>query len=209
MEHFGFTQFDLIAVLILGVSGLIGFARGAMRELTTLIAFVLAVAIALLSLRLTGGIARHWLHPVWVANVTALVVGFLVSYIAIRMIGAAIARSLHEVHALGGIDRVIGLGIGLIRGFVLLGVFQMVFSAATPQERMPQWISHAALYPVASDSAKALMALEPGGLAMAGKLAPALKQAVSDDGPEDRRDDDDKGQESGQKEAGKTVENAR
>ena len=174
------TQFDLIAILILAVSGLIGFARGALRELTTIVAFVAAVAIALVSLRLTGGLARHWLHPAWVANVVALLAGFLVSYMAIRIIGAGLTRSVHEVHALGGIDRVVGLGIGLIRGFVLLGVFQMVFSAATPRERMPQWISHATLYPAAIDSAKALKSLEPAGQALAGKLAPTLKQAVAD-----------------------------
>jgi membrane protein required for colicin V production len=174
------TQFDLIALLILAVSGLIGFARGALRELTTIIAFVLAAAIALLTLRLTGPLARHWLHPAWVGNVAALLAGFLISYIAIRIVGAGLTRSVHEVHALGGIDRVAGLGIGLIRGFVVLGVFQMVFSAATPRERMPQWISHAALYPAATDSARALKALEPGGLALAGKLAPTLKQAVAE-----------------------------
>lgn len=200
------TQFDLIAILILAVSGLIGFARGALRELTTIVAFVLAVAIALLSLRLTGGFARHLMHPAWVANVAALLVGFLVSYMAIRIIGAGLTRSVHEVGALGSLDRVAGLGIGLIRGFVILGVFQMVFSAATPKERMPAWISRAALYPAATDSAKALKALEPAGLALAGKLAPALKQAVTDNGQSDRNDDN---APSGQGNWDKTVENAR
>jgi membrane protein required for colicin V production len=199
------TQFDLIAILILGVSGLIGFARGAMRELTTVIAFVLAVAIALLSLRLTGPFARHWLHPAWVGNVSALLAGFLVSYIAIRIVGAGLTRSVHEVHALGGVDRVAGLGIGLIRWFVILGVFQMVFSAATPRERMPQWISQAALYPAASDTAEALKALEPSGLAVADKLAPTLKEAVTDDG----RDDNGSGFTDSRTTEGKTAEKAR
>ena len=178
------TQFDLIALAILAISGLIGFARGALRELITIVAFVLAVAIALFALRFTGPLARHWLHPSWVGNVAALLAGFLVSYIAIRVIGAGITRKVHDVGALGGIDRVAGIGIGLIRGFVILGVFQMVFSAATPRDRMPTWISHAVLYPAAADSAGALKALEPGGLALAGKLAPTLKQAVSDNGPD-------------------------
>ena len=174
------TQFDLIAILILAASALIGFARGALRELTTVVAFVLAVAIALLSLRLTGPVARHWLHPAWLGNLVALIAGFLVCYLAVRIAGAGLTRSVHEVHALGWIDRVVGAGIGLIRGFVILGVFQMVFEAATPRERMPSWIAHAALYPAASSSAKVLKAMEPGGLALAGKLAPALKQAVVD-----------------------------
>ena len=197
------TQFDLIAILILAVSGLIGFARGALRELTTVIAFVLALAIALLSLRLTGGLARHWIHPSWLANVIALLLGFFVSYMAVRIVGAGVAHRVHEVHALGTIDRVFGVGIGLIRGFVLLGVFQMVFSAAMPRDRMPPWIANAALYPVASDSAQALKALEPGGLALAGKLAPTLKQAVSDDGQDDSKDQSDSGQN------GRRVENER
>ena len=181
------TQFDLIALAVLAVSGLIGFVRGALRELTTIVAFGLAVLIALLALRFTGPLARHWLHPSWVGNVAALLAGFLVSYIAIRIVGALLSHSVHQVKALGGIDRVAGLGIGLIRGFVLLGVFQLVFSAATPRERMPSWISHAALYPAASDTAQALKALEPSGLAVAGKLAPTLKEAVTDD---DGQDDD-------------------
>jgi membrane protein required for colicin V production len=179
------TQFDLIALAVLAVSGLIGFARGALRELTTIVAFVLAALIALLALRFTGPLARHWLHPSWVGNVAALLAGFLVSYIAIRIVGALVSQSVHQVQALGGIDRVAGLGIGLIRGFVILGVFQLVFSAATPRERMPPWISQAALYPAASDTAKALKALEPGGLAVASKLAPTLKKAVADNDGED------------------------
>jgi membrane protein required for colicin V production len=112
---------------------------------------------------------------------------------AIRILGAGLTRGIHDVGVLGGVDRVAGLGIGLIRGFVLLGVFQMVFSAATPRERMPRWISHAALYPAATDSANALKALEPEGQALAGKLAPTLKQAVIDDG---RDQDDPSGTES-------------
>jgi len=179
------TQFDLIALALLAVSGLIGYARGALRELTTVVAFVVAVAIALLALRFTGPIARHFLHPAWIGNVAALLVGFLLSYMVVRLAGAGITHRVHDVGALGALDRVAGLGIGLIRGFVILGVFQLVFTAATPRERMPPWISHAALYPAASDSAKALKALEPQGLKVAGKLAPALKQAVSEDGAND------------------------
>ena len=174
------TQFDLIALLILAASGLIGFARGALRELTTLVAFGAAVAISLFALRLTGPLARHVVHPAWLGNAAALLVGFIVAYMAVRMLGAGLSRAVHDVHALSGVDRVAGLGIGLVRGFVVLGVFQLVFAAATPPERMPRWISHAALYPAAADSGKALKALEPGGLAMAGKLAPTLQKAVTD-----------------------------
>ncbi len=170
----------MIALAILAVSGLIGFARGALREVTTVIAFAAAIVLALFALRYTGPVMRHWLHPGWVANVAALLLVFLLSYIGIRVVATAITRSVHDVHALGGLDRVAGLGFGLIRGFVILGAFTLLFTAATPRERMPHWISGAALFPAATDSAQALKALEPEGMAVAGRLAPALKQAVSD-----------------------------
>ncbi len=176
------TQFDLIALLILAASGLIGFARGALREMTTVIAFLVAIAAALFLLRFTGPVARHHLHTAWIGNAVALVAGFVVSYILIRIIGSMITRGVQGVQALGGLDRLAGLGIGLIRGFVILGAFQLVFAAATPPERMPHWISHAALYPAAIDSGRVLKALEPKGLAVVGKLAPALQHAVTEGG---------------------------
>jgi membrane protein required for colicin V production len=174
------TQFDLIALAVLAVSGLIGFGRGAVRELTTLFAFVAAVVIALLTLKYSGPLARHYLHPAWVANVAALLSVFLASYITMRALGGVLARSLGGASGLGGLDRVAGLGIGLVRGFVILGAFQLVFAAATPRDRMPRWVSRAVLYPAAADTGEILKALEPEGLAVASRLAPALKQAVGD-----------------------------
>ena len=68
----------------------------------------------------------------------------------------------------------------------------LVFNAATPPERMPHWISHAALYPIATDSARVLRALAPQGSAVAGRLAPTLQSAVTDSGSSDSRADERK-----------------
>ena len=186
------TQFDIIALIILAISGLMGFVRGATRELITVVAFVLAVLAALFALRFAGPLARHSIHPAWLANTAALIIVFVIAYIVVRMLGAGLHRSIHDVHALGGLDRLAGLAIGLVRGFVILGVFQLVFNAATPPERMPHWISHAALYPIATDSARVLRALAPQGSAVAGRLAPTLQSAVTDSGSSDSRADERK-----------------
>ena len=186
------TQFDIIALIILAISGLMGFVRGATRELITVVAFVLAVLAALFALRFAGPLARHSIHPAWLANTAALIIVFVIAYIVVRMLGAGQHRSIHDVHALGGLDRLAGLAIGLVRGFVILGVFQLVFNAATPPERMPHWISHAALYPIATDSARVLRALAPQGSAVAGRLAPTLQSAVTDSGSSDSRADERK-----------------
>ncbi len=179
------TLYDLIALTILGVSLLVGFVRGALREVTTVIAFLLAVVIALLSLRLTTPIARAAVHPAWAATAVAVVVVFLGAYVILRLLAGALGRSVRDTAALGTLDRLIGAGLGLTRGLVLMGLFNLLFHAVTPPERAPAWITQAKLYPVAEASAKALRLLAPRGLTLAHRLTPAITGAV---GPDDAGD---------------------
>lgn len=178
------TLFDLIAVLILLVSGLVGFARGAAREVITVIAFLLAVVIAIFGLRISGPIARHFIHPGALANAAAILLVFAVVYIILKLLGSGLTRQIQQTEALGTLDRIVGVGFGLVRALVLLGVFYLVFNAATPAERMPQWIKGAFLYPLSAASGRTLMALAPRGSAVASKVAPVLENAVRDGGVE-------------------------
>jgi membrane protein required for colicin V production len=172
------TLFDIIALLIIGVSVLVGIVRGALREVATVFAFVMAVIIAIFALRLTGPVARATVHPTWAATAIALLIVFLASYIAIRVLAAGLMRGVHNIRALGALDRVVGAGFGLVRGLVVLGVFYLAFNLAPPPTGAPAWIAHARLYPLARGCADALRALAPRGSALAGKITPALANAV-------------------------------
>jgi len=174
------TGFDILAGLVLLVSGLVGYARGATREVTTVIAFLLAVAAAVIGLRFTGPIARHFIHTSWMANAAAALTLFIVAYIALRMVGGALTRSVRQTATLSGLDRVLGFGIGLVRALVILGAFALLIDAATPPERKPDWFLTARLYPLARASGAVLEALAPKGLAVANSVAPAIHDAVRD-----------------------------
>lgn len=174
------SQFDLIVVLLLSVSGLIGCLRGATREVMTVLAFLLAVVIAVFSLRFCGPIVRLWVHTGWIANVLAGLLVFVTVYLLVRILGARLVHNVRHLDHLSLLDRVVGLGFGLIRGLVLLGVFQLAFHAATPAERMPSWIADSKLYPLAADCGRALRLLAPQGSAVASKLAPTLERAVAE-----------------------------
>lgn len=174
------TLFDVIAGLLLIVSALVGLTRGAVREVTTLLAFVFAAVVAVATLRLTAPIGRGLLDPDWLGTAAALVVVFVVAYLVFRFIGAQITRSVQNTQALGFLDRLVGGVFGLVRALVVLGVFNLLFTAATPPERSPHWVKDALLYPAAETAGAALKAFAPQGAQMAGKLGPAIEEAVRD-----------------------------
>ena len=172
------TTFDLIAGLIILVSIAVGFFRGATRELVTALSFILAAALALILVRYTGPLFRPLIEPDWVAVLVAILVVFLIAFVALRLLGGRISHGLLETQAFGTVDRGVGVGIGLVRAIVVLGAFSLLFSAATPEQRRPQWITGAALYPLTTASGKMLMAFAPQGQAAAGRIRPAIEKAV-------------------------------
>jgi membrane protein required for colicin V production len=179
------TLFDLVVVGLLILSGLVGFIRGATRELITVIAFVLGALAAVFALRFTGPIARDAVDPDWAGNAVAIVIVFLIVYILLRVLGASITRRIHQTGALGSIDRAAGVGVGLVRALVLIGVFHLVFHAATPPERLPKWMTEAAFYPLSGAAAGALRVVARLGAENADTLGPALQEAVREQPPAD------------------------
>ncbi|HEY9219256.1 MAG TPA: CvpA family protein [Phenylobacterium sp.] len=172
------TLFDVIALSIMGVSALVGFARGGVREMINVVSLLAAALGSAFGLRISGPIMRGMMDPDWTGNVAALVIVFVVIYIALRVVGAGLTKRLHATQALGALDRSIGVGFGLLRALVALGAFYVAFHAATPPERVPNWISGAALYPLTSAAGEVLKAFAPKGLDMAAQFKPAIVDAV-------------------------------
>lgn len=168
------TLFDLIAIVILLVSGLIGFTRGAVRELVTVFAFTLAAMAALYLLPMVGPLVGDHVKPAWAANAVAVVAVFLIAFVALRVAAHFVTQRLHETATLGTIDRTIGLGFGILRALVFLGVFYLAFNVATPPELLPRWISQAKLWPLARGSAEVLQVVLPKAWAERSALAPVL-----------------------------------
>ncbi len=172
------TQFDLIVFALLAISGLFGFLRGAMREIVALVALLVAAACAVFGLHWSAPIAHHAIKTDWLATALALIVVFVAVYLVIRLVGAMIVMQLQRSDFIGALDRSLGLAIGLLRGLIILGAFNLAFLAATPEDLRPHWIVGAATWPMAQDMGKLLTALAPKGLDIAGRLKPAFDHAV-------------------------------
>lgn len=160
------SPYDLVAAAVIAVSALMGYQRGAVREIVGLVAFGLSAVAALALLPVSVKITGSLLHPHILAVAAAVVVGFAVVYLGLKLVGHAIATSMHKQALLGGADRSLGLFVGAVRALVLIGLFTLVFDRATPETLKPGWVTEAFLYPLGQASARAIAAAAPVGMKM-------------------------------------------
>jgi membrane protein required for colicin V production len=176
----GLTQFDIIVLILLLISAGVGFARGALLEIVSLVALVVAALAAVFGLPAAVPVVQKVIHLEWLATAAALVLIFVVVFASIRMVGAVIAHRLQETYFLGTLDRSLGLALGLIRGLIVLGALELMFVAATPESLQPHWILGSSTWPLAKTMGHLDAALAPQGLDIAARLKPAFDKALHD-----------------------------
>ncbi len=174
------TLFDIVAGLLVLASAMIGFSRGGVREVVTLVSFTLAAIAAVFLLPISHPIAHALVKPAWASKIAAIAVVFVAAYIAMRIAGAAIAAALHRQATLGALDRSLGFLLGAGRGLVALGLFCLVF-AAMPRFLQPSWIVGGPLYGVGKASGAVIANLAPSGLRAVGGLGRVMKDRIGAD----------------------------
>jgi len=158
--------YDYIFLVLLAVSCFAGFVRGATKELVNLIAFFLALVISFIS---EPYLARTFHLDTITAYIAAFVI-FLLIYFGFRYLGHALSEKIQKQKALNTLDRVLGIGIGIFRTLVVLGVFHLLFSLVTPIERQPNWFRGAKVYPLSAQCAKIIQAFIPASTGVANKV---------------------------------------
>jgi membrane protein required for colicin V production len=174
------TLFDIVAGLLVLASAMIGFSRGGVREVVTLVSFALAAMAAVFLLPISHPLAHALVKPAWASKVAAVLVVFVVAYIALRIFGASISAALHKQATLGALDRTMGFILGAGRGLVALGLFCLVLGAM-PRFLQPNWIVGGPLYGVGRASGALIASIAPSGLKAVGGFGRIMTDRVSAD----------------------------
>ena len=179
------TAYDALAVILILASAASGWVRGGVREVITLLSFVLAAFLALIALPLTAPIGRALVNPDWAGSILAAVVSFLAVYWGIRIFGSQLSKQAQAHPQLGGIDRFFGIFVGAARALVLLGAIHLVVVAAMPGEKTPRWLTEASLYKLSAGAARTIQIILPGigrGMdAVSPVVASSAREGFSDD----------------------------
>lgn len=174
------NMFDLVALSILGISALVAFFRGFVREVLSLGAWLGAVVISLY----TFPQVAEWLKPQLgeggIASGLAGMITFMGSLIGLSIINAFLVRFFKAGKDVGVIDNALGLIFGIARGLLLVAIGFYVMSFFFKPEEYPEWIATAQTRPYVEEVAGWIARLAPEYL---GELEHGPQIEPKDDGP--------------------------
>lgn len=135
---FGLNWFDFAALAVLGLSGVMAFARGLIREVFSIIAFIGGgFAGVFFASALAPFVASVTPLDGWLAALAAGVLIFLVVFIVITLVVSTVAKTAHQSTEIGSFDRAAGLAFGVLRGVLFVSLGVLVMQQATDSGAAP------------------------------------------------------------------------
>ncbi|MCL4125133.1 UNVERIFIED_CONTAM: hypothetical protein GTU68_004884 [Idotea baltica] len=128
---------DYVIIGIIALSAIISVVRGFVREVLSLVAWILAFWVALTFSQPLSGFLSNYISTPSVSLFTAFAALFVVTLILAALVNHLIA-TLVEKTGLSGTDRMLGVIFGLLRGVAIITLL-ILFAAATPMPNDPWW----------------------------------------------------------------------
>jgi membrane protein required for colicin V production len=173
MPDLSLTAFDVAAFLVVGLSVLVAYLRGAIRELLTIATWLGAGVVAFYGFPYARELARRTMETEWLADAIALCVVFVVPLIGFKVAAAVLTDHIPGGHV-ATVDRVAGAVFGLARGALLVCLAYLGLTVLVAREDHPDWIKNAILLPYVEDGAALLNRLMPENVAARGLGAATL-----------------------------------
>lgn len=163
----GLTALDMMVLLSLGVGAVFGTMRGFVSEVFSLAAWIVGIAAVKLFYVPAAALLEKPVGSAGGASVLAVALCFGLAFIATRLIGNQLGKAAHAA-MLGPVDRVLGLGFGLLKGLLAATVaflfMTLIFDFLNGDNApRPKWMAESKTYPLLSASGTALVgAVEAG-----------------------------------------------
>lgn len=156
------NELDWAIVIVLGLSTVVGVARGVIREVLSIVGWVVGIVFALMwSPDLAEKIPLDSLGPA-VKTILAAIIIAVFCVFAIGLLGTLLRKML-EVANISAEDRILGSVFGLLRGVVFVCV--AVFLAGMTSAPTTSMWRHSVCIPLAENGVELMMPLLPESIA--------------------------------------------
>ena len=168
MEDLPVNLIDILVALIIVISALLAFGRGAAREVLGIGAWVGAGIATFFAFPHTRPIARDLIpSSMLIADVVAGVAVFVVVLVILTIINQMISGRIQRSRG-GALDRTLGFIFGILRGAALVCIAYMLFGSVVQQSDWPPWVDEAKTLPYIKQGVAALREVVPGDVAEEG-----------------------------------------
>lgn len=154
------TLLDIVLIVVMLVSGLLAMVRGFMREVLSIIAWVLAAVATLYSYAKLLPYAKQYFNNDVVAAVAVIGGVFVVTLLVVSILTVRISDMVLDSRV-GALDRTLGFLFGLARGLVIVVVAFLFFTWLVPDRSQPEWVKSAKSRVVLTGTGQWLMSMLP------------------------------------------------
>ena len=157
------TALDVFVFLLLIGGAAIGFVRGFVHEVISLLAWVVAIAMMkLFHTQLWTGIDNSFHVSAAAGAVLAFAILFVPSFLLVKLAARQIGGRTRRHTILGPFDRALGGGFGALKGLLGATLFFLLANLATdmvygPQAQRPEWMTKSRTYSLLNASGRGIV----------------------------------------------------
>ena len=157
------TALDIFVFLLLIGGAAIGFVRGFVHEVISLLGWVVAIAmLKLFHTQLSNGLDASFEVTPASAAVLAFALLFLPSFLLVKLLARTLGAKTRKSLVLGPFDRALGGGFGALKGLLGATLFFLLANLATdmvygPQADRPEWMTRSRTFPLLNASGRGIV----------------------------------------------------
>lgn len=185
------NNLDVIILIVVAVSALIALNRGLVKEVLSIVGWVLATAAIIYLLPVCLPFAKEHISSGILAGVMTALIIFVVFFIIWIYSTSQIIGKI-RTSKLNGLDRMLGLFFGIMRAFLLVILFNIMVSWIIPKDKQSEVLTESKYYQLAGSFAKPLEEMIPEEtLNMIKEKTKAMNEEEKKDKPEKAKEDDE------------------
>ncbi|MCQ2735150.1 MAG: CvpA family protein [Alphaproteobacteria bacterium] len=154
------NNLDVVFLIIVGISALVGIARGMTKEMLSIIGWILAAAALFYLIPVCEPMMQKHIASKIMADIVAglaiLIVFSIIWVLTVDKIASTIRSS-----TLSALDRILGFVFGAVRGVIIVILIALMISTLMPEESKEGMFAESQYFNMAKANAEPLMNLVP------------------------------------------------
>lgn len=150
---------DIFVLTLVGGGAILGFSRGLVQEVTSLLAWVLAIAAVRFFHPFVTHIVSGWVGTAGGAAMLSFVILFG-GVFALAKWGSLAMGQRSRASIVGGFDRGLGAGFGAIKGLMIAAIgfllVTLLYDVGYGNAQRPAWMTTSRTYPALSATSAAM-----------------------------------------------------